>query len=110
MNVCNRISAIQDYLTATKELTIISAETRFNESDFNDYEKEIVIKFQTDDGIIFTQKFKTEYEEDLHRIIETINLDKECNDIVSEDLIDKRFKAVIATKKNWKRAFIVASF
>lgn len=110
MNVRNRISGIQDYLTATKELTIISADFRFDESDFNDYEKEIVIKFQMDNGITFTQRFKVEYEEDLHRVMKSINLDKECNEAVSEDFIDKRFKAVIATKKDWKRAFIVAPF
>ena len=102
------------YNTVTTTLTILDSQKDIYDKGmhgFFEYDA-IQIKFQTEDGIIFSEKLELFLGPDsvLLQIIHSIGLDNVLGDINPESFIGKSFKAVIAAKKGWEKAFIVAAF
>jgi hypothetical protein len=114
MNLKKTRKINNEYKTTTTILTILDSKLHISDEEMEGFfdDDAIKMKFKTEEGTIFSQKLEIVLGENsvLHQIISSTGLDNELEDIKPELFIGKSCKAVIATKKDWKRAFIVAVF
>jgi hypothetical protein len=114
MNLYKLKNINDKYITTTTTLIILDSQLHISDEGMEGFFENdaIKMKFQTEDGTIFSQRLEIAMGADsvLHQIINSTGLTDELAEIKPESFIGKNCKAVIATKKDWKKAFIVAVF